>query len=178
MPGRAVSSRTVGYDKPRFARTQSFIQLQAHWYGKLRKTGFVDLEKGRDTNKEKAYAADGKRVSRILHFMPEEGGAEVDVEAMMEANVRTFGTYTNVADTPTAVAWRTLSKAAHDLPLDYRHRLFLIDLAQVGCVAGYLLRRHRITRRVATWAFRGFLEDIGLPDYHGLLVQGPARDGI
>lgn len=175
MPGgRAVSSRTVGYDKPRFARTQSFIQLQAHWYGKLRKTGFVDLEKGRDTNKEKAYADDGRRVSRILHFMPDDG--EVDAEAMMAANARTFGTYTNLTETPTAIAWRTISKAAHDLAPGYRGRLFLIDLAQVGCVAGYLLRRHRMTRRVAIWTFRRFLEDVGLHSYRGLLVQGPVKE--
>lgn len=176
MPGRGVSSRTVDYDKPRFARTQSFLQLQALWYGKARKSGFVDIERGRDTNKEKAYDADGVRVSRILHFQPDPD--EVDVEAMMEANVRTFGTYTNLADHPTAIAWRTLSKAAHDLPLDYRNRVFLIDLAQVGCVAGYLLRRHRLTSRLALLTFARFLEDIGLSKYQGLLVKGPTVDDM
>ena len=174
MAGRGVSSRTVGYEKPRFARTQAFVQLQAQWYGKLKRQGFRDIESGRDTNNEKAWR-NGERVSRILHFMPYDDG-DVDVEAMMSANAETFGTYLNVADTPTAVAWRNISHAAHGLPANYRHRLFLIDLAQVGCVAGYLLRRHRLTFRSARWAFHRFLEDVGLGQYRGILVRGPTKE--
>lgn len=171
MAGRGVSSRTVGYEKPRFARTQAFVQLQSHWYGKLKAEGFRDIETGRDTNNEKAYR-DGERVSRILHFMPDEG--DVDVEAMMRANAETFGTYTNVSETPTAIAWRAISHAAHELPTEYPHRLFLCDLAQVGCLAGYLLKRHGLTARAAGWAFHRFLADALLGHLRGILVCGPA----
>lgn len=170
-----VSSVQVDVPKPRWARTQSFLQLQAHWYRKLRERGFHDIETGRDTNQEKAYDPrnGGRRVSRLLHFMPNDTGA-VDVEAMMAANAKTFGTQTNVADTPTAIAWRNISHAAHELTDDYRHRGFLVDVAQVGCIAAYLLRRHRLTWKVANWAFHRFLEDVGLDSYRGILVAGPS----
>lgn len=173
-----MHSRVAGAEKPRFARTQSFVKLQAYWYRVLREQGFVDIETGRDSNTAKAYKTDmfgeKARVSRIVHFMPDEG--EIDEQAMMAANAEVFGTYTNVADTPTAVAWRVISKCANDLPLDYPHRLFLIDVAQVGCVALYLLQRHRMTRRVALATFARFLDAHGLDTYHGILVQGPVSE--
>ncbi len=173
--GRGVSSRIIEFDRPRFARTQAFQQLQAQWYGKLKAKGFRDIESGRDTNYEKAYR-NGERVSRIVHFMPHDDQAGVDVEAMMAANADTFGSYLNVADTPTAAAWRNISSAAHGLARGYRHRSFLVDLAQVGCVARYLLKRHRLTARAARWAFHKFLDDVGLGRYRGILVKGPVKE--
>lgn len=177
MGNKGFASKPVGFETPRFARTQTFLQLQAHWYAELRKRGFRDIETGRDTNNEKAYdPRNGARVSRILHFMP-DGAGDVDVEAMMEANARAFGGHTSFAATPTAIAWRNISHAAHDLAEDYPHRVFLIDLAQVGCIARYLLARHRLSWKLANAAFHCFLEDVGMEAYRGLLVSGPTGDG-
>ena len=161
---------------PRVFRTRSFRELQTQWYGKLRDRGFRDIEEGGDVGLQKAYRGDGKRGRREIPVHTEEG--DVDVAGMMAWNADVFGTYTNLADTPTAVAWRNISKAAHDLPETYRGRLFLIDLAQVGCLAGYLLKRHKMTWRDAHWTFHRFLEDARLVGYKGILVNGPTKEDV
>ncbi len=180
---------------PRFVRGQAFKELQAHWYAKLKKTKFNDDGKPdpkgepfRDLdpknkadnrnalllNEDWGGRANGKRFRRYVTLPAEQ--AEQDLEVQLAANARTFGTITNLADTPTARAWQAISRAANDLPPDYRHRVFLIDLAQTGVVASYLLRRHKLREGEARGVFKRFLLAHGMGDFQGLLVRGPVRE--
>lgn len=185
---------------PRYAKTQTFKELQAYWYGKLKRTRFnedgkpdpkgepfrdLDPQNKADRmgvllmNTDRGPRIGKLRRSRFVSFSqvaPLQSEQEMDeLEHVMAESAKTFALDHNIADTPTARAWRAISRQAHDLPADYKHRAFLIDLAQVGTVAEYLLRRHKLTRRRAIWAFDKFLLEHGMGDFHGLLVRGPVR---
>ena len=97
------------------------------------------------------------------------------MEAQLAANARAFGTETNLANTPTARAWQAISRAAHDLPPTYKHRLFLVDLAQTGVIAKFLLRRHKIGESAGRGAFERFLTEHDMSHFRGLLVRGMVR---
>ena len=192
---------TVGrkpMDAGRAVSTQSFKALQAHWYGKLRRTNFNEDGKVdpngqpfRDLdprNQADHHAAlllnadwggrkDGRRFRRYVTFSQIQPDAtdEQAIEAQLAANAKTFGTMTNLADTPTARAWQAISRAAHDLPPTYKHRVFLIDLSQTGVIAGFLLRRHKLRESAARGCFERFLAEHGMSEFRNLLVRGPVR---
>ena len=122
--------------------------------------------------------ARGRRIGdvRARRFVPLGTLERLDeLEATLSANCRAFGSITNVADTPTARAWQAISRAAHDLPEAYPHRLFIIDLAQTGVVAIHLLKRHKLNKMQAHRAFERFLAEHDMDAFRGLLVGGPTR---
>ena len=187
-----------GMDAGRAMSTQAFKALQAHWYGKLRRTKFNEDGKldpnGQEfrdldpRNQADHHAAlllnadwggrkDGRRFKRYVTFSQIQPDAtdEQAIEAQLAANAKTFGTITNLADTPTARAWQAISRAANDLPPGYRHRGFLVDLAQTGVIAGYLLRRHKLRESAARGAFERFLAERGMGEFRNLLIRGPVR---
>ena len=65
-----------------------------------------------------ADARTGRRFKRYVTFSQIQPDAtdEQAIEAQLAANAKTFGTITNLADTPTARAWQAISRAANDLP--------------------------------------------------------------
>ena len=197
-PARNGTAGRKPMDAGRAMSTQAFKALEAHWYGKLRRTKFDDDGKVdpkgqpfRDLdprNKADHHAAlllnadwggrrDGVRFKRYVTFSQIQPDAteEQAIEAQLAANAKTFGTMTNLADTPTARAWQAISRAANDLPPAYKHRGFLVDLAQTGVIAGFLLRRHKLRESAARGCFERFLAERGMGEFRNLLVRGPVR---
>lgn len=196
---RGIDARAEDH-LPRYVRTQSFKELEAFWYGKLKRTKFnedgkpdpkglpfrdLDPQNRADrlnvltfnTETSGPRTRDGVKLKKFIS-LADEGMSDEDEQRLsmqLAENARTFGSLTPVADTPTARAWQAISRAANDLPEGYRGRSFLIDLAQTGVVASYLLRRHKLTRRRAIAMFDRFLLEHGMGDIHDVLVRGPVR---
>ena len=194
--GGDIGARRQG---PRNLRTQAGKALQAYWYGKLRRTKFDDdgkldpngtpfrdLDPGNHAdrtgmllmNADAGSTRDGRKFHRYVSFYSATDFDNInreDLERTLLENARTFGTETNLANTPTARAWQAVSRAANDLPPTYKHRLFLIDLAQTGCVAKFLLQRYKLGESAARGAFERFLAEHGMAHFRGLLVRGKVR---
>lgn len=177
--GRTQEFRTTA-PKPAHQRT-AFRDLQSYWYGKLKESGFCDVEYGRDANRLSTSTLPSDRFifidsrDRAWHGGQASADLRGPVEQSLVLNARHFGKETSAADLPVAQAWRDLSKAAHDLPADFRGRLFVIDLCQVGCIAAYLLKRHKLTRQNARTIWHRFLAVAEMPEATRLLVCGDVR---
>lgn len=166
-----------GIKGPRATRTAAFRDLQKLWYDKARASGFRDVEGWRDTNKLTTSTLPGDRFVFVNdHSRTMLGNEKSQVERSLEMNAQIFGAEVSTSDLPEAKAWRDLSKAANDLPDGYKHRAFLIDVCQVGCIAPYLLRRHKLTRGWARGTWRRFLEVAEMPEATRLLVKGHVRE--
>lgn len=198
---RRPRSMIAGAPKPRAARTQAYKELQAYWYAKLKRTRFNeegkpdpkgelfhDLDPQNNADRKAILLMntdrgprrqDGMRMRKFVtlsELKPANPAEEADLEQRIEENARVFGLESiHLSDTPTARAWQAISRHAHDLPVTYKHRSFLVDLAQTGVVAEFLLRRHKLTRRAAIWAFDKFLVENGMENFQDVLVRGPVR---
>lgn len=120
--------------------------LVAEWYSKLRRSGFRDIEGGRDLNQLHASTFPGGDGSRGAAFV-----AWPDTD---------FEPRTLLADHPTAVYYRRLSQAAWDLPRDHKdRRLFLLAIESDTRNAARRLGVPGITARKRYLRFR---DSIGL----------------
>jgi hypothetical protein len=144
---------------------------KAFWYRKLRKTKFN---------------ADGKVDKKGERFIDIEGGIDtqtVDFHTSTFSGDRfdffeenhDFGEYTQVQDTDQAIAFRELANVANELPSNYKHRAYLIDVANTGCHARHLREKHKLTIETARWAWKVFCDRPNNERFRNILIKGKVR---
>ncbi len=95
-------------------------------------------------------------------------GGHLSVEALngsLYRSQREFGAaegqVVGLTASPTFEFWTAVAQAANSLPTTYPRRAFILSVAQTGDLVG-CARRHRLTHARARWAFKRFLDGIGL----------------
>lgn len=159
-----------------------FRALQAIWYAKLRETGFVDIEGGRDLNQMSAstfsagnrergwigfdFYSDDDWTSRIPNGHSWWGNTQENKLARLSEDNGSL----SPADTARGSAWRTFGCAANDLKRSRRKSL-LLAVSEKGYIDPTDLRRFRFTANQAYGVVHEFCREIGLP-VSGLLSKG------
>lgn len=132
--------------KPIKLGSAAFRALESIWYDKLKKSGFVDIEKN------------GSHGSTFSNTGYEHSGGN--------GGARLFVAYEDSiahepAEHPLAAYWDAVQAAAHALPQDYPRREFIIQAAVSGQVAESG-RRFHLTKHEAKETFRRFVKKKGL----------------
>ncbi len=64
-----------------------------------------------------------------------------------------------VHDGEDAQFWRIVGNKANNLPLNYKHRALLVEVAELGALGGAVIR-HGLTKRQGEWVWRKFLVEV------------------
>jgi hypothetical protein len=159
-----------------FSTKAQLRQLQAKWYARLRRDGFVDVEGGRDLNHLNATTLPGSGSLSFVSTTAEGPDGLFDATELFEVdNDAVYGGFTSVANTSQAVLWRKVMGAAHDLPSNYKHRAFLIDWATSGGKRRAAARRAGIPINIARGDTARFCARIGVEEIALFTSANPAR---
>lgn len=155
-----------------------FRALQDECDAELKRTGFVDVERGQDLNAMDASTfrgvsdgGHGMEVSLIDlpgHVMQRSGkytrGASLGGSPSIGNGI--FDTYAGFADAPQSRLWALLSQAAHELPRDAELRSLLVDITSCGEL-NQAAERHGISREIARPLLQRLCAAVGV-DYGNL----------
>jgi hypothetical protein len=164
---------------PRGPRDYTFQKLQQIWDERLRRSGFVDIERGVDLSLYPASTfkqRDRTKRGRSYAFVPMTDTGEpypgISLEAAIDQATTTHGSPL-LADAPTAAAWRKFQAGAHRLP-DGPTKNLLLSIAEEGCISAAVLQRHRKSRQNARTIFAAHCRRLKLPP-NKLLVPGRTK---
>ncbi len=136
--------------------------LQAKWYAKLTAEGFrhIDVKLGKDgaVRIEEPPRSQRGVISYdacVKVGRTGEGDGDGDVNLAEEENQRAFGQQTGVWELPRATYWRAIAEAVDSLPLNYKHRAFLVEWTRTVEVLN-TAKRHGLTRWEGREAVRKF----------------------
>lgn len=159
-----------------------FRVLQDECDAELKRTGFVDIERGQDLNDMNASTfrgmSDGGHGMEVTLVDPGEVpatryyghvGAVVNVHARFQGAGSKFDTSPGFSDAPQARLWALLSQAAHELPRDAELRSLLVDITTSGELQGPA-DRHGINRKIAMRRMMRLCRAVGV-DYYDVFVS-------
>lgn len=132
---------------PKYWQTPEFEAENAYWRDQLRDSGFVDLEHGIDLNEIPAYTFRGDKFKKVT-----------DTAAPPPAEDATFGKMTDT----TPEGWAVLVKKAAELPVSYRYRDLLVDIAREQSIPAAVAARHGMNIPEARRVFVSFLNALGV----------------
>jgi hypothetical protein len=81
------------------------------------------------------------------------------------------GRLISIAGDGRAETWGRVTNAAADLPMNWRGRALIRDIAEVGCMTGEVLARSGLTRKAARIVWARFCRRAGLRPV-GVLCEG------
>lgn len=132
-------------------------ELVKKWYGKLAKTGFDDIERGKDMNQYPATTMPGRHRSMHLEYPADlesfDDGSEQDIE--QETN--------SIVNDSKAVYWRRVRDQVNRLGADTSPGIkqFLLDWVESGNLTE-TARDYGWTRMQAYWVAKQFMVQAGL----------------
>jgi hypothetical protein len=137
-----VASRTPGYRKLGKGRNGHI-----YWRNRLRREGFVDLE-ANVANKGWTFA-DATHATSLATFVQLR---DTDLD----------GDVKSIHDTDKYRAVRFLEDAAYGLPVNYKHRRFIIEWVESGGETTQTGRLYKLSRQRARTLVKLFLEKTGV----------------
>lgn len=145
-----------------------FRALQDECDAELKRTGFVDIERGQDFNGMDASTfrglSDGGHGMEVVLVAP-----TATLDAHGGYHDCQLDTGTGFAEAPQARLWALLSQAAHELPRDAELRSLLVDITTSGELEGPAAR-HGIPWRVAMRRMKRLCLAVGV-DYGKLFAS-------
>lgn len=142
--------------KSELAKAKEFEKLQAKWYNKLRKSGFVDIECGTDLNRVPGQTF--RQAGQNSHVLWDFERAEHDGDDIID-------TSESVWDTDKSAYFDRLAAFAHGLPnQDSLWAKLILDLVDgSGDSRKTVARRHKTTMTKATTIWEATVQALGLP---------------